>query len=241
MDIIEGKVDVDRERLPQISALDKIIVAVAGPLFSLLLALVFACIVWVGRSSGERSGHDDDDRLHPAGITGAEGGLRAGDKILEVDGKPVSRFSGMNDSVIWNVVRSEGATIPFKVERNGAVARFRRRALQGRDARLAAQERAAGADPPGADARSSIRSCPNQPGGGSRPRARRRHPRLQRHHRSTTRRGRRLHREASGRADHAPGHARRRQLLEPTLTPRAGFRQRQDSAPRNSAGIATAA
>src|SRR3954470_610571 len=47
MDIIEGKVDVDREQLPRISALDKIIVAIAGPVFSLLLALVFACIVWV--------------------------------------------------------------------------------------------------------------------------------------------------------------------------------------------------
>ncbi len=33
----------------------------------------------------------------------------------------MTRFSGMNNSVIWAVVRSEGATIPFKVERNGAV------------------------------------------------------------------------------------------------------------------------
>src|SRR5438477_5738101 len=46
MDMIEGKADVDRARLPRISALDKIIVAVAGPLFSLLLALAFACVVW---------------------------------------------------------------------------------------------------------------------------------------------------------------------------------------------------
>ena len=42
MDIIEGETDTDRAKLPPISALDKIIVAVAGPLFSLLLALVFA-------------------------------------------------------------------------------------------------------------------------------------------------------------------------------------------------------
>src|SRR6188508_968017 len=35
MDIIEGKADVDRAQLPKISALDKIIVAVAGPVFSL--------------------------------------------------------------------------------------------------------------------------------------------------------------------------------------------------------------
>src|SRR2546427_6812610 len=35
MDIIEGKADGDGARRPPISALDKIIVAVAGPLFSL--------------------------------------------------------------------------------------------------------------------------------------------------------------------------------------------------------------
>ena len=46
MDIIEGETDTDRAKLPPISVLDKIIVAIAGPLFSLLLALVFATIVW---------------------------------------------------------------------------------------------------------------------------------------------------------------------------------------------------
>src|SRR6266513_2659157 len=47
MDIIEGKADVDRAELPPVSAFDKIIVAVAGPLFSLLLAVVFAAMVWI--------------------------------------------------------------------------------------------------------------------------------------------------------------------------------------------------
>src|SRR6266849_2042437 len=70
MDIIEGKADVDRAKLAPISALDKIIVAVAGPLFSLLLALCFA---------------------------------------------------GMNDSVSWNVVRSEGDKIAVKFQRDGNV------------------------------------------------------------------------------------------------------------------------
>src|SRR5437763_15940173 len=46
MDIIEGKADSDRAKLPRISAVDTIIVAIAGPLFSLLLALFFAGIVW---------------------------------------------------------------------------------------------------------------------------------------------------------------------------------------------------
>src|SRR5246500_3700955 len=44
MDIIEGKADMDRAKFPRISAIDKIIVAFAGPLFSLLLALFFAGI-----------------------------------------------------------------------------------------------------------------------------------------------------------------------------------------------------
>src|SRR5947207_13449371 len=121
MDLIEGKADMDRARLPKISALDKIIVAVAGPLFSLLLALFFACVVWaVGHPVSESDlstviGYVERDS--PA----AEAGLRPGDKILEVDGQPVTRFSGMNNSVVWNVVRSEGGVIPFKVEREGKV------------------------------------------------------------------------------------------------------------------------
>src|SRR5579872_4722406 len=50
MEMIEGKTEKPSEPLPPISPLDKIIVAVAGPLFSFLLALAFAFIVCgVGR------------------------------------------------------------------------------------------------------------------------------------------------------------------------------------------------
>src|SRR5207302_1712221 len=119
MDLIEGKADVDRARLPKISALDKIIVAIAGPLFSVLLALVFACIVWaVGHPVSESDLTTVIGYVHQDSPA-AKAGLRPGDKILEVDGRPVSRFFGMNDSVVWNVVRSEGPSIPFKIERGG--------------------------------------------------------------------------------------------------------------------------
>ena len=121
MDVIEGKADVDRAALPKISALDKIIVAIAGPVFSLLLALFFACVVWfVGHPVSESDLTTVIGYVHQDSPA-AKAGLRPGDKILEVDGRPVSRFFGMNNSVVWNIVRSEGPTIPFKVERDGKV------------------------------------------------------------------------------------------------------------------------
>ena len=48
-------------------------------------------------------------------------GLQPGDKILSVDGKPVRRFMGMNDSISWDVVRSEGDKIAVKFQRDGKV------------------------------------------------------------------------------------------------------------------------
>ena len=121
MDIIEGKADLDRARLPKISALDKIIVAFAGPLFSLLLALFFAGVVWVvGHPVGEADSTTTIGYVMPDSPA-HKVGLQPGDKILEVDGKPVRRFLGMNDSVSWNVVRSEGDKIAVKFERNGKV------------------------------------------------------------------------------------------------------------------------
>src|SRR5881409_615351 len=121
MDIIEGKADLDRARLPKISALDKIIVAVAGPLFSLLLALSFAGVVWVvGHPVGESDSTTVIGYVLP-GSPAQKAGLQPGDKVLEVDGKPVRRFLGMNDSVAWDVVRSEGDKVAVKFQRNGNV------------------------------------------------------------------------------------------------------------------------
>jgi regulator of sigma E protease len=124
MEAIEGKGDSSVESLPQISAMDKIIVAVAGPLFSFLLALAFAVVVMiVGRPVSEAEtttviGYVEKDG--PADKVG----LKPGDKILEVDDKPVSKFGGMGDSVTWRIVRSEGPTVPVKVERDGKVLVF---------------------------------------------------------------------------------------------------------------------
>src|SRR5881275_1455998 len=92
MDIIEGKADLDRAKLPKISALDKIIVAVAGPVFSLLLAFTFAAIVWVvGYPVSESDMTTTIGYIMPDSPA-VKAGLHEGDKILEVDGKRVTRF-----------------------------------------------------------------------------------------------------------------------------------------------------
>src|SRR5258708_1040355 len=119
MDLIEPKPEIDREALPPISALDKIIVAIAGPLFSLLLAFAFAAVVWVVGYPVSESDMTTRIGYIMRESPATKAGLQPGDKILEVEGKRVTRFLGMNDSVSWAVVRSEGETVPVKFERDG--------------------------------------------------------------------------------------------------------------------------
>jgi regulator of sigma E protease len=118
---IEGEDGDQRESLPPISPLDKIIVAFAGPLFSFLLAVAFAVIVtFVGTPRGK----DFTSTIIGAvekGSTAEKAGLKRGDEILSIDGKELRRFSGPVDSVVWAVVSSEGEKIQFVVKRDGQV------------------------------------------------------------------------------------------------------------------------
>jgi regulator of sigma E protease len=119
MEAIEGKTEDSAEKLPPISALDKIIVAFAGPLFSFLLAIAFALLVWkVGRPVSEAETSTIIGYVVKGGPAD-QAGLQAGDQVLAVDGKRVKKFGGMGESIQWRVIRSEDDTIPIQYVRDG--------------------------------------------------------------------------------------------------------------------------
>lgn len=115
MDAIEGERTSDKP-LPPISPWDKIIVAIAGPIFSLLLALVIGLIVWkVGKPA---------DLIHSTQIgyiqkdsPAEKAGLQLGDNILAVNGKPVKGFIGGLDYIKESIVLSQGDQIEFTIQR----------------------------------------------------------------------------------------------------------------------------
>lgn len=117
MEAIEGG-NLDREPLPPIKPLDKIIVAFAGPLFSFLLALTAAVGVWAVGKPAEVMPTRTIGWVEP-GSPGEKAGLKRGDVVEAVNGIPVDSWDGTLDSVQLNIMTSRGSHIEFKVDRPG--------------------------------------------------------------------------------------------------------------------------
>ena len=117
MESIEGG-NSSKAALPPIKPLDKIIVAFAGPLFSLLLALTAAVVVSkVGKPK-------DFVPVSQIGFVATDSpaekaGILPGDTILKVNGNTVNGFAGSLDSITEQIVLSRGDQIVFTVQRPG--------------------------------------------------------------------------------------------------------------------------
>jgi len=118
MEAIEGANKEGSEPLSPISPLDKIIVAFAGPLFSVLLALLAATIVWkIGKPADFIPSQIVGEVVE--GSPGQKAGILKGDKILEINGEAVDGFTGKLNSIFERIVLSKGDTLSFTIQRDG--------------------------------------------------------------------------------------------------------------------------
>ena len=115
MQSIEGEADIPKDLKP-LKPLDKVIIAAAGPLASLLLAYFFAVIVWiVGKPVGELS--TTTIGYIPAGSPAAQAGLLPGDRIRAIDGQAVEKWAGNMEGVRELIAMSENEKISFTIDR----------------------------------------------------------------------------------------------------------------------------
>lgn len=121
MEALEGKTQNSGKALPEISPLDKIIVAFAGPLFSFLLAFGFAVLVWVVGRPVNQEDHTTTIGWVDTNVGAGKAGLRPGDTVLSVDGHPVTHFLAppMDDSINWHIITSEGSKVAVTYLRDG--------------------------------------------------------------------------------------------------------------------------
>ena len=99
-------------------AWQRAIVLSAGSFTHFVLAaiLIFAALTLIGLPQPPEAELD----VVLADSPGAEAGLKAGDRIVAVDGEPVSSFAQVRDAI----AASEGRPMTFRIERNGEQADY---------------------------------------------------------------------------------------------------------------------
>jgi len=128
---VEGASKLDKGALPPVDYVSKVVIFVAGATFNVLFALALACVVWaIGEpESGEfattRIGYikqtldlqDGSQAPSPA----LEAGLRPGDLIVAVDGRSVTDWNQVTETIVTGSGRdSENRPrIVFSIKRGG--------------------------------------------------------------------------------------------------------------------------
>lgn len=124
MEMVEGDSSLDVAKLPPVSPWAKIVTAFWGPLFSFLFAVFLSVIVWqVGVPQNSIMLTTTIGFIEP-GSPAAQAGLKPGDRILSVDGQPVTRWSGRAGGIVESILLSLNQTIHFDIERSGKILSF---------------------------------------------------------------------------------------------------------------------
>jgi regulator of sigma E protease len=109
------------DSFPPVTPLTKIVVALAGPAMNFAFAIALAMIIWiVGMPSDERPEMLVVTKV-PADSSEYAAGLRAGDKIVRVDGYKVANLEDVYEMIITSTHKE----IPFVVKREGKLVRLK--------------------------------------------------------------------------------------------------------------------
>ena len=117
MEAIEGSVELPKDLKP-VKPLDKIIVAAAGPVASFLLAVLFAVAVWLVGKPDFEMGVTTVGFVAPDSPA-AQAGILPGDKIVKVDGRPVTKRAGNMEGVRELIMLGEKDKVTFTIQRPG--------------------------------------------------------------------------------------------------------------------------
>ncbi|MDD5262256.1 MAG: RIP metalloprotease RseP [Methylacidiphilales bacterium] len=120
VEMLEGKEAEELPKnLPPVTPWAKIITAFWGPLFSFLLALALAIIVYFVGFPERINLQNTVVGYMTKESAAREVGIQLGDVITRINGREVKGWAGNADAIKESIIFSEGETIRVDVERNG--------------------------------------------------------------------------------------------------------------------------